>query len=158
MEDFDTLKKYYDDTLNTDKSTYTSSNDEPTPIDCVCEMIDAVPEDLWKRKDLSILDPCCGNGNFHLPIFFKLREHHETRDILENILEFNDLNTQRLQNVSNVFCQDSYKLQISSKRSEGYASRDGKSRTDQTTEEESRTEQPRRDQALLYGSLERKPG
>ena len=115
MEDFDTLKKYYDDTLNTDKSTYTSSNDEPTPIDCVCEMIDAVPEDLWKRKDLSILDPCCGNGNFHLPIFFKLREHHETRDILENILEFNDLNTQRLQNVSNVFCQDSYKLQISSK-------------------------------------------
>jgi uncharacterized C2H2 Zn-finger protein len=30
---FDEIKKYYDETLNTDKSTYKSSNDEPTPID-----------------------------------------------------------------------------------------------------------------------------
>ena len=35
---FNELTKYYDEILNTDKSTYKSSNDEPTPIDCINEM------------------------------------------------------------------------------------------------------------------------
>jgi hypothetical protein len=30
---FNEIKKYYDETLNIDKSTYKSSNDEPTPIE-----------------------------------------------------------------------------------------------------------------------------
>ena len=30
---FDEIKKYYDENLNMDKSTYKSSNDEPTPIE-----------------------------------------------------------------------------------------------------------------------------
>ena len=42
---FEELKKYYDDTLNTDKSTYVSSNDEPTPIDCISEMISKNPDE-----------------------------------------------------------------------------------------------------------------
>ena len=32
---FETLKDYYDNVLNLDKSTYKSSNDEPTPISCI---------------------------------------------------------------------------------------------------------------------------
>lgn len=40
---FQDLKLFYDSTLNTDKTTYTSSNDEPTPIDCVIEMVDKIP-------------------------------------------------------------------------------------------------------------------
>jgi adenine-specific DNA-methyltransferase len=113
MKSFEDLKKYYDEVLNMDKSTYKSTNDEPTPIDCISTMISKIPEAFWSKKDLSILDPCCGNGNFHLPIFFKLREHHDTKTILENILEFNDLNESRLQNASNVFCKDTYTLQMS---------------------------------------------
>ena len=62
---FDELRTYYDDVLNKDKSTYKSTNDEPTPINCVSEMINKIPEELWKRENLSILDPCCGNGNFY---------------------------------------------------------------------------------------------
>ena len=69
---FDILKQYYDTNLNLDKTTYQSSNDEPTPIDCIIDMINKIPEELWEREDLSILDPCCGNGNFALPILFKL--------------------------------------------------------------------------------------
>ena len=65
---FQELKKYYDETLNTDRTTYKSSNDEPTPIGCVEEMINKIPDELWKRKNLRILDPCCGNGNFSIPI------------------------------------------------------------------------------------------
>jgi adenine-specific DNA-methyltransferase len=109
---FQELQKYYDETLNTDKSTYKSSNDEPTPIDCVNEMIRHLPTELWSRSDLSILDPCCGNGNFSIPILFELLKHHDKRTILEEILEFNDINDERLENVRKVFCGEIYKLQI----------------------------------------------
>ncbi len=110
---FDELKKYYDETLNTDKSTYKSSNDEPTPIDCISEMISKIPTELWGRSDLSILDPCCGNGNFSIPILFELLKHHDKQTILEQILEFNDINESRLENVRRIFCSDKYNLQIS---------------------------------------------
>lgn len=110
---FDDLKKYYDEILNKDKNTYKSSNDEPTPIDCISEMISKIPAELWERKDLSILDPCCGNGNFFIPIYYKLLKYHTSKTILEEILEFNDINEDRLDNVSKVFCSDKYKLKIS---------------------------------------------
>ena len=109
---FNELKKYYDETLNTDKSTYKSSNDEPTPIDCISEMISKIPGGLWEKTDLSILDPCCGNGNFSIPILFELLKYHDKRTIVEQILEFNDINESRLENVRNVYCSEKYKLQI----------------------------------------------
>lgn len=109
---FDELKKYYDEVLNLDKSTYKSSNDEPTPITCVSEMIEKIPEELWSKDNLKILDPCCGNGNFSLPILFKLMKNFTKEKILSDILSFNDINEQRLDNVRNVFCDDKYKLQI----------------------------------------------
>ena len=105
------LKKYYDETLNLDKRTYKSSNDEPTPIDCIEEMIQKIPDELWEKKDLSILDPCCGNGNFFIPILFKLLQFHSMKYILENILHFNDINNDRLNNVKSVFYNDKYNLQ-----------------------------------------------
>jgi len=109
---FNEIKKYYDETLNTDKSTYKSSNDEPTPIDCISEMISKIPNELWSKSDLSILDPCCGNGNFSIPIMFELLKYHDKHTILEEILEFNDINESRLENVRSVFCCEKYKLQI----------------------------------------------
>ena len=111
---FDEIRKYYNEILNMDKSTYKSSNDEPTPIDCISEMISKIPVDLWTKNDLSILDPCCGNGNFSIPILFELLKHHDKRTILEQILEFNDINESRLENVRRVFCGETYNLQISS--------------------------------------------
>ena len=45
---FDELTKYYE-TLNTDKTTYTSTNDEPTPLECISEMIQSIPPDFWAR-------------------------------------------------------------------------------------------------------------
>ena len=109
---FDDIKNFYDKILNIDKSTYKSSNDEPTPIGCVEEMISKIPNELWDRNNLSILDPCCGNGNFSIPVLFKLLKSYDRKTILEQILEFNDINEDRLKNVSKVFCGDKYKLQI----------------------------------------------
>ena len=113
---FEELCVYYDTVLNTDKSTYKSSNDEPTPIMCASEMVNKIPEELWTREDLAILDPCCGNGNLFIPAFFKLLDAGHTKtDILNNILEFNDINEQRLANVRTVFCAEEYNLRITSK-------------------------------------------
>ena len=52
---FEELKEYYDEVLNMDKSTYKSTNDEPTPIDCVSKMVSKIPDEFWSKKDLSIL-------------------------------------------------------------------------------------------------------
>lgn len=109
---FAELAAYYDNVLNADKSTYKSSNDEPTPIRCVSAMIAAIPAEFWAFPDLAILDPCCGNGNFHLPILFELLKHHPITDIIGRILEFADINEGRLNNVRRIFCGDKYSAQI----------------------------------------------
>lgn len=109
---FNDIRHYYDYILNTDKSTYKSTNDEPTPIDCISEMISKIPCELWGKSDLSILDPCCGNGNFSVPIIFELLKYHDKKTILEQILEFNDINESRLENVRSVFCSEKYNLQV----------------------------------------------
>jgi type I restriction-modification system DNA methylase subunit len=106
------LKEYYDKVLNMDKSTYKSSNDEPTPIDCIGDMIDTIPDEFWKKESLSILDPCCGNGNFFIPMLPKLMRYHSKEKCLIDILEFNDINQERLQNVRKVFCGDVFNLKI----------------------------------------------
>ena len=70
--DYNAVKEHYDKELNKDKKLVKTSNDEPTPIDCVEEMVNKIPEDFWKRKNLKILDPCCGCGNFPFVIYHKL--------------------------------------------------------------------------------------
>ena len=109
---FEELKKYYDEVLNIDKTSFATSNDEPTPIDCVSEMIGKIPIEIWNKRDLSILDPCCGNGNFYIPIYFELLKYHDKKTILEQILSFNDINDIRLANINKIFCSSIYKLQI----------------------------------------------
>lgn len=37
--DYETLKTYYDSDLNVIKELVETSNDEPTPLDCVEEMV-----------------------------------------------------------------------------------------------------------------------
>jgi len=63
------LKDFYDNNLNMDKKTFKTSNDEPTPISCVEEMVNKLPNKFWEKDNLKILDPCCGNGNFHAVIY-----------------------------------------------------------------------------------------
>ena len=96
---YEQLKQNFDSVLNVDKSTYKNSNDEPTPIGCIEEMLDRIPDSAW-TPNVKILDPCCGNGNFHLYAWNKLRQKGlSNNDIVENNLFFNDINLARLQNV-----------------------------------------------------------
>ncbi|MDC3300907.1 N-6 DNA methylase [Flavobacteriaceae bacterium] len=97
------LKNYYDENLNKDDSLVKTSNDVPTPIDCVEEMINTIPENFWKNPSIKIFDPCCGCGNFFLTIYFKLLKYHSAEHIISNMLYFNDLNTDRLNVVKLIF-------------------------------------------------------
>lgn len=75
--------------LNEDETHYNSNDDVCTPMDCVKVMIDYIPNELWQRKKVKILDPCCGNGNFGAYCRFKTN--------IDNIW-FNELNIKRLEN------------------------------------------------------------
>ena len=60
----------------------------------VKEMIDAIPEELWQRSQLKVLDPCAGNGNF--PAYLALKT--ETSNIY-----CNEISPIRYTNLSNYF-------------------------------------------------------
>ena len=101
--EYDIIKKYYDNELNQDKYLVKTSNDEPTPLTCVEEMISKIPKEFWQRKDIKILDPCCGCGNFPVVIYFCLIKYHTKTYILDNILYFNDTNINRINILKKVF-------------------------------------------------------
>jgi len=103
MLEYEVLKRHYDDVLNKESSLMKTSNDEPTPIACVEEMLDAVPDTFWQGKDLRILDPCCGCGNFSIVIMEKLKKYHDTDTIIKDILYFNEINEDRINIVKSVF-------------------------------------------------------
>lgn len=92
----------YFDTLNKDKSHYNSSNDICTPMGCVKEMIDEVPQEFWNRKVIKILDCCAGNGNF--PAYIA------TKTSFSNIY-CNEINPARLKNLREYFGEEVHILE-----------------------------------------------
>lgn len=97
----------YYDKLNEDKTHYNSKDDVCTPMECVKKMIDYIPDELWSRKSLKILEPCAGNGNFGAYCKFKTD--------ISNIW-FNELNIKRFENCKkllnpkNINNEDFFKL------------------------------------------------
>jgi adenine-specific DNA-methyltransferase len=92
-KDLNYIIKIFDE-LNFDETHFTNSNDICTPMSCVKEMVDSIPMDFWKKKNLKILDSCSGNGNFHAYI--------QTKTSIKN-LYFNDINNLRIENSLNLF-------------------------------------------------------
>ncbi len=90
---FNKIKLFFDK-LNFDETHFVNSNDICTPLDCVKEMVDSIPKNFWKKKNLKILDSCCGNWNFHAYISKKTS--------LKN-LYFNEINPIRIKNVKKIF-------------------------------------------------------
>jgi SAM-dependent methyltransferase len=70
-----------------------STDDICTPMECVKKMIDYVPDELWQRANLKVLDPCCGNGNFGAYCRYKTS--------IDNIW-FNELNPLRYANCERI--------------------------------------------------------
>lgn len=93
MKNLTQIIKYFN-TLNQDQNHFTNSNDICTPIECIKEMVDSIPNEFWQQKNLKILDTCCGNGNFHAYIATKTNI---------NNLYFNEINPKRIENLINYF-------------------------------------------------------
>ncbi|MDI9325404.1 MAG: class I SAM-dependent methyltransferase [Alphaproteobacteria bacterium] len=91
--DLFSIKNYFD-CLNQDVSHFVNANDICTPILCVKDMVDVIPESFWENKNIKVLDPCCGNGNFHAYI--------RTKTDLSN-LYFNEINEKRIKNLKKYF-------------------------------------------------------
>lgn len=111
LVDYERLKMHYN-ILNKDRNLVITSNDEPTPIDCVEEMVNTIPDEFWRRRDIKILDPCCGYGNFFAVIVQKLKQYHTLSYILEHMLYFNDISIERISIVNRIFGVDDLKLNI----------------------------------------------
>ena len=90
---FEKIKNYFN-RLNKDTNHFINSNDICTPLECVKEMVDTVPNSFWQKKDLKVFDSCCGNGNFHSYIATKTK--------LSN-LYFNEINLRRIKNLKSYF-------------------------------------------------------
>lgn len=102
---YDQLKARIDGEWNKDRASFKSSNDEPTPMGCIEEILDVVPPAFWARDDTAILDPCCGNGNWGLVAFDRMRRARPDADVAAILsqLHFNDTNADRIGNVRQLF-------------------------------------------------------
>ena len=96
QSNFLSIKRHFN-LLDKNTEHFVNTNDICTPIDCVVEMVDKIPLSFFEKKELKILDPCCGNGNFHAYLSKKTP--------LQNLF-FNDINAHRLANVQQFFGKD----------------------------------------------------
>lgn len=87
----DQILKYFNNLNKVDQNNF--GDDVMTPMECVKKMIDYIPEEFWIRKNISILDPCSGNGNFGAYCSLKTS--------MDNI-HFNEINLQRFNNCKNI--------------------------------------------------------
>lgn len=82
------------DKLNKDKSHFANSNDICTPMTCVEEMVDKIPKEFWNRENISVLDPCAGNGNFPAYILQKVKNNFT--------ITANEISDSRVANLENL--------------------------------------------------------
>jgi adenine-specific DNA-methyltransferase len=93
-----------------------------TPMALVNEMLDKLPLEVWKDKNLKWLDPCCGMGNFTIAIYLRLMEslkdkiidnEERKKHILENMLYMCELNKKNVLICNQIFdIEGKYKLNI----------------------------------------------
>jgi SAM-dependent methyltransferase len=66
-------------------------------MECVKQMVDYIPNELWERKSIKVLDPCAGNGNFPAYLMYKTNK---------NNIWLNDLNEIRIENARKLLDTD----------------------------------------------------
>jgi hypothetical protein len=93
-----------------------------TPMELINEMLDKLPVDVWKNKELKWFDPASGMGNFTIAVYLRLMEslkdeikEDELRKkyILENMLYMSELNKKNVLICKEIFdLGGKYKLNI----------------------------------------------
>jgi hypothetical protein len=93
-----------------------------TPMYLINEMLDKLPKEVWKNKNLKWLDPCVGMGNFMVAIYLRLMDglkdiiiddKERKKHILENMLFMCELNKKNVFVCKQIFnINNEYKLKI----------------------------------------------
>ena len=93
-----------------------------TPMFLINEMLDKLPLEIWKNKNLKWLDPATGMGNFQIAVYLKLMEslkdeikdnEERKKHILENMLYMCELNKKNVLVCNQIFdIEGKYKLNI----------------------------------------------
>ena len=92
-----------------------------THMKLVNEMLDKLPKNVWKNKNLKWLDPATGIGNFSIAIYMKLMDglknvindiERRKKHILENMLYMVEINEQNCNMIKIIFCENTYKLNL----------------------------------------------
>jgi hypothetical protein len=83
-----------------------------TPMKIVNEMLDQLPINIWKNKDLKWFDPAAGMGNFPIAVYLRLMESlkdcilsdiNRKKHILENMLYMSELNKKNVLICNQIF-------------------------------------------------------
>jgi len=93
-----------------------------TPMILVNEMLDKLPKETWKNKNLKWLDPATGMGNFPIAVYLRLMEglkdeitdlKMRKKHILENMLYMCELNKKNVLVCNQIFdINNEYKLNL----------------------------------------------
>ena len=91
-----------------------------TPMHLVNEMLDKLPQEVWKNKDLKFPIPAAGMGNFPIAVYLRLMDNLEIDDekerkkhILENMLYMSELNKKNVFVCKQIFdINNEYKVKI----------------------------------------------
>jgi hypothetical protein len=93
-----------------------------TPMILVNEMLDKLPEEVWKDKNLKWFDPAAGMGNFPIAVYLRLidslkdiiiNEKERKKHILENMLYMSELNKKNVFICKQIFdINNEYQLNI----------------------------------------------
>ena len=93
-----------------------------TPMILVNEMLDKLPKEVWKNKNLKWLDPATGMGNFPIAVYLRLMDglkdkikdvKARKKHILENMLYMSELNKKNVLICKQIFdINNEYKLNL----------------------------------------------
>jgi hypothetical protein len=94
-----------------------------TPMTLVNEMLNTLPEEVWKNPNLKWLDPAAGMGNFPVAVYMRLieglryvkgyeDEEKRRKHILENMLYMVEIDKTNVFMMRKIFCGKIYKLNI----------------------------------------------
>ena len=123
IETPDKLLEQINETIPFTKKAKDERGEVFTPMILVGEMLDTLPEEVWKNPNLKWLDPAAGMGNFPVAVYMRLmeglrnvkgyeNEEKRRKHILENMLYMVEIDKTNVFMMRKIFCGKIYKLNI----------------------------------------------
>lgn len=114
INDFDELSKQLDNYLIINPADRLKNAEVATPYQLRNDMLDLIPDKLFKNENIKVLDPCCGKCGFIIDIINRFMNglNHITNKnkrykiIVENILHFCDINNENINTVKSIIDPD----------------------------------------------------